>query len=44
MGKPVFGVSDQARYKRGSTAKEDGKRFGISDLESIGIILSMQRN
>ena len=34
MRKPVFGVSDQVRYKPGCTATENGQRFEISDLLS----------
>ena len=37
--KPVFGVSDQVRYKPGCTATEDGQRLEISDLGSRGIVL-----
>ena len=33
-------VFDLVRYKLGCTATEDGQRLEISDLESIGIILS----
>ena len=36
-------VSDQVRHKPGCTATEDGQRLEISDLESRGIVLSMQR-
>ena len=36
-------VSDLVRHKPGCTAKEDGKRLEISDLESRGSILYMQR-
>ena len=32
LRKPVFGVSDQVRYKAGCTATEDGQRLEISDL------------
>ena len=39
--KPVFGVSDQVRHKPGCTATEDGYRLEISDLGSIGIVLSV---
>ena len=39
--KPVFGVSDQVRYKSGCTATEDGQRLEISDLGSRGIVLSV---
>ena len=40
MRKPVFGVSEQVHHKPGCTATEteDGQRFEISDLGSIGII------
>ena len=34
-------VSDLVRHKPGCTATEDGYRLEISDLESIGIVLSM---
>ena len=34
-------VSDLARHKPGCTASKDGQRLEISDLESIGIVLSM---
>ena len=43
MRKPVFGVSDQVGHKQGCTTAEDGKKFEISDLGSIGIVLSMKR-
>ena len=36
-------VSDQVRHKPGCTATEDGLMLEISDLESRGILLSMQR-
>ena len=34
-------VSDIVRHKPGCTATEAGKRLETSDLESIGIVLSM---
>ena len=40
MRKPVFGVSDQVRYKPGCTTTEDGRRLEISELGSRGIVLS----
>ena len=39
--KPVFGVTDQVRYKPVCTATEDGKRLEIADLGSRGIVLSV---
>ena len=44
MRKPVFGVSDQVRYKLGCTTTEDGKRLEISDLGSRGVVPSMYQN
>ena len=41
--KPVFGVFDQVRHKPGCAATEDVKRLEISDLESRGIVLSIER-
>ena len=38
--KPVFGVSDHARYKPSCTSKEDGEKLEISDLGRIEIVLS----
>ena len=35
--KPVFGVSDQVRYKPGCTATEDGRKLEISDIGRRGI-------
>ena len=35
--------SDQARYKPGCTASEDGYRLEILDLESRGIVLLVSR-
>ena len=43
MRKPVFGVSNQVRHKRGCTATEDGQRPETSDLDSRGIVLSVVR-
>ena len=40
----VVGVSDQVRHRPGCTATEDGQRLEISDLDSNGSVLSMQRN
>ena len=41
MRKPVFGVSDLVRHKPVCTAKEDGYRLEILDLESRGVVLFM---
>ena len=38
MRKPVFGVSDQVRYKPGCATTGDGERLEISDL-GRGIVL-----
>ena len=43
MRKLVFGVSNQVRHKPGCTATKDGQRLEISDLESRGIVLSVQK-
>ena len=39
--KPVLGVSDQVRHKRGCTTTEDVLKLEISDLGSRGILLSV---
>ena len=36
--KPVFGVSDQVRYKPGCAATEDGQKLEISELGIRGIV------
>ena len=41
--KPVFELSDQVRHKPGCTTTEYGWRLEISDLESRGIVVSVQR-
>ena len=43
MRKPVFRASDQVLHKPGCNATEDGYRLQISDLESSGIVLSMEQ-
>ena len=42
-GKPVFDVSDQVRHKSACADKEARWRLEISDIETLGIILSRQR-
>ena len=42
--KPVLGVSEQVRNKRGCTATVDGWRLEILDLDRRGIALSMSQN
>ena len=44
MRKPVFGVSDQVRYKPVCGATEDGYRLEISDLGSRGIVQLYSEN
>ena len=39
--KTVCGVSNHVRHNPGCTAKEDGLRLKISDLERRGTVLSM---
>ena len=40
MTKPTIWDSDQVRHKSAYTVTEDGKRFEILDLESIGVVLA----
>ena len=41
--KPVFGISEKATFKLVSSATQTGKKFEISPVESLHMILSTKR-